>query len=92
MTVRKQCTVAELIIKMNEELPDFLRHHFGQKWVQLQEQHLATIQPQGWCACSVDYPQRFEMHTRAQISEEEYHKEKLLLLPVATRRHVVEQI
>ena len=92
VSVTKQYTVADLITKMNEELPDFLRHHFGQKWVQLQEQHLATVQPQGWCVCSVDYPERFEMHTRAQISEEEYHKEKLLLLLVATRCHVVEQI
>ena len=32
------------------------------------------------------------MHTHAQISEEDYHKEKLLLLPVATRCHVVEQV
>ena len=60
--------------------------------MQLQEQHLATVQPQGWCVSSVDYPERFEMHTRAQISEDEYHKEKLLLLLVATRCHVVEQI
>ena len=65
----------------------FWQHHFGHQWITKMVHALDRNLPPGLLMIRIDFLERFELFCQSQISEEEYHKQKLLLL-VLTLGHV----
>ena len=73
-------SLKNLLVNMQESLPEFTRHHYYDGWIAGQLRLLTTNPPKGWLVMRWDFPQKFELEHKASVSEEFYYKAKILVL------------
>ena len=75
--------VSNLLINMQEGLNEFKRHHFFDIWIEKMMSALTKDPPVGWLVVRWDFPQKFQLERKGEVSEDFYSHETILVLVAA---------